>query len=88
MSVKYFVAGLAGSTLLATVAFAQTPTATTDRATQKSLYNEAQGIASHNAWQLTLFPFSSRLAIYKTLHGVWIEPSEAEPVFSDAWLSQ
>jgi sporulation protein YlmC with PRC-barrel domain len=32
MSVKYFAAGLAGSALLATVAFAQTPTATTDRA--------------------------------------------------------
>jgi sporulation protein YlmC with PRC-barrel domain len=32
MSIKYFAAGLAGSALLATVAFAQTPTATTDRA--------------------------------------------------------
>ena len=37
MSVKYFVAGLAGSTLLATVAFAQTPTATTDRANMAPL---------------------------------------------------
>jgi len=32
MLVKYITAGLAGSALLATVAFAQTPTATTDRA--------------------------------------------------------
>src|SRR5277367_684200 len=32
MLVKYIAAGLAGSALLATVAFAQTPTATTDRA--------------------------------------------------------
>jgi sporulation protein YlmC with PRC-barrel domain len=33
MLAKYMTAGLAGSALLATVAFAQTPTATTDRAT-------------------------------------------------------
>ena len=32
MLAKYMTAGLAGSALLATVAFAQTPTATTDRA--------------------------------------------------------
>src|SRR5437899_6574057 len=32
MFVKYIAAGLAGSALLASVAFAQTPTATTDRA--------------------------------------------------------
>jgi sporulation protein YlmC with PRC-barrel domain len=32
MLVKYMTAGLVGSTLLATVAFAQTPTTTTDRA--------------------------------------------------------
>lgn len=32
MSAKFMIAGLAGSALLATVAFAQTPTATTDRA--------------------------------------------------------
>jgi peptide/nickel transport system substrate-binding protein len=62
--------------------------ATTNDAKQKQLYDEAQTIASQNAWELTLFPFNTRLAIYKTLHGVWIEPSEAEPVFSDAWLSQ
>ena len=33
MLAKYTIAGLAGSVLLASVAFAQTPTATTDRAT-------------------------------------------------------
>src|SRR5882724_6612914 len=32
MLAKYIITGLAGSALLATVAFAQTPTATTDRA--------------------------------------------------------
>jgi peptide/nickel transport system substrate-binding protein len=62
--------------------------ATTDRTTQKQLYDQAQAIASQNAWELTLYPYNTRLAIYKTLHGVWIEPSEAEPVFYDAWLSQ
>ena len=34
MLAKYTIAGLAGSALLASVAFAQTPTATTDRRQQ------------------------------------------------------
>lgn len=62
--------------------------ATTDPAKQKAFYDQAQAIASREAWELTLYPFNTRLAVYKTLHGVWIEPSEAEPVFYDAWLSQ
>jgi hypothetical protein len=28
------------------------------------------------------------LGIGKSLHGVWIEPSEGEPVLSDAWLAK
>ncbi len=45
MLVKYITAGLAGSALLATVAFAQTPTATTDRA------NMAPAAASDSSFQ-------------------------------------
>jgi hypothetical protein len=45
MLAKYITAGLAGSALLATVAFAQTPTATTDRA------NMAPATASDSSFQ-------------------------------------
>jgi hypothetical protein len=47
MLVKYITAGLAGSALLASVAFAQTPTATTDRA------NMAPATASDTASDAT-----------------------------------
>jgi hypothetical protein len=45
MSAKYMTAGLVGSALLATVAFAQTPTATTERA------NMAPATASDSSFQ-------------------------------------
>jgi sporulation protein YlmC with PRC-barrel domain len=45
MSAKYIAAGLAGSALLATVAFAQSPTATSDRA------NMAPAAASSSSFQ-------------------------------------
>jgi len=45
MLAKYMTAGLVGSALLATVAFAQTPTATTDRA------NMAPATASDSSFQ-------------------------------------
>ncbi len=45
MSAKFMTAGLVGSALLATVAFAQTPTATTDRA------NMAPAAASDSSFQ-------------------------------------
>jgi len=45
MLAKYMTAGLVGSALLATVAFAQTPTATTDRA------NMAPATASESSFQ-------------------------------------
>ncbi len=47
MLAKYMMAGLAGSALLASVAFAQTPTATTDRA------NMAPAAASNSSFQGT-----------------------------------
>jgi peptide/nickel transport system substrate-binding protein len=61
--------------------------ATTDVATQKSLYDQAQAIVSRNAWDLSIFPQTTHLGIASTVHGVWIEPSEGEPVLSDSWLS-
>ena len=35
---------------------------------------------------LTHHQGATQLAISDRLHGVWIEPSEGEPVLSDAWL--
>jgi peptide/nickel transport system substrate-binding protein len=60
--------------------------ATTDRAKQKSLYEKAQKIIAENAYWVPMYPEQSLLGISKSLKGVWIEPSEGEPVFSDAWL--
>jgi len=62
--------------------------ATTDRDEQRALYAQAQQIVSDNAWQLSLYPIQTRLGIRKQLQGVWIEPSEGEPVLSDAWLTR
>jgi len=63
-------------------------TATTNRAEQKTLYGQAQQIAQSEAWELDLWPVTTDLGISKSLHGVWIEPSEGEPVLSDAWLAK
>jgi peptide/nickel transport system substrate-binding protein len=62
--------------------------ATTDRTTEQQLYNQAQALAQTEYWQLPLFPVTTDLGINKTTHDVWIEPSEGEPVLSDAWISK
>ncbi len=70
-----------GKTLLAAAA-------TTDRAEQQRLYEKAQQIIAENAYWVPMYPEQTLLGISKTLKGVWIEPSEGEPVLSDAWLEQ
>jgi peptide/nickel transport system substrate-binding protein len=60
--------------------------ATTDRAKQAELYAEAQKIIVENAYGLPTYPEQTVLGIGPQLKGVWIEPSEGEPVLSDAWL--
>jgi peptide/nickel transport system substrate-binding protein len=60
--------------------------ATTDRAKQESLYDKAQQIIAENAYWVPMYPEQTLLGISKKLKGVWIEPSEGEPVLSDAWL--
>ncbi len=61
--------------------------ATTDPATQKRLYQAAQGILAAKAWSMPMYPIQTRLAVSKRLKDVWIEVSEGEPVLSDAYLS-
>jgi peptide/nickel transport system substrate-binding protein len=60
--------------------------ATTDRAQQTKLYDKAQQIIAENAYWVPMYPEQTLLGISKKLKGVWIEPSEGEPVLSDAWL--
>ncbi|MFT3864211.1 MAG: ABC transporter substrate-binding protein [Solirubrobacterales bacterium] len=60
--------------------------ATTDRTKQKTLYEKAQKIIAENAYWVPMYPEQTLLGISDKLKGVWIEPSEGEPVFSDAWL--
>jgi peptide/nickel transport system substrate-binding protein len=60
--------------------------ATTDRAQQTKLYGKAQQIIAENAYWVPMYPEQTLLGISKKLKGVWIEPSEGEPVLSDAWL--
>lgn len=62
--------------------------ATNDRTTEKQLYYQAQVLAQKEYWELPLFPVTTDLGINSNTHGVWIEPSEGEPVLSDAWISK
>lgn len=61
-------------------------TATTDPAQQADLYRRAQARITAKAWNLPLYPIQTRLGIADRVAGVWIEPSEGEPVLSDAYL--
>ena len=60
--------------------------ATTDRKQQETLYSKAQQIIAENAYWVPMYPEQTLLGVSKKLKGVWIEPSEGEPVLSDAWL--
>lgn len=60
---------------------------TLDPAEQKRLYAKAQKIVSDEAVTLGLYTRTSSLAIDQDkLRDVWLEASQGEPVFSDAWL--
>lgn len=61
---------------------------TTDPAKLTELYNSVQQIVAENAYHLGLYPQTTRLVGKKHLRDVWIEPSEGEPVLSDAWLAR
>ena len=62
------------------------PPRPTDRTKQEQLYDKAQQIIAENAYSVPMYPEQTLLGISKKLKGVWIEPSEGEPVLSDAWL--
>ena len=55
---------------------------------RRALYYQAQQIASRQYLQLTTYPQSSRLGIYKTTQGVRLEPSLAVTYLYDAWVNK
>lgn len=61
---------------------------TQDPEQRKALYYKAQQIASSQYLQLTTYPQSSRLGIYKTTQGVRLEPSLAVTYLYDAWVNK
>ena len=48
---------------------------TQDEATRRALYHQAQKIVASNFLQVLTYPQSTRLGVYKTAHGVRLEPS-------------
>lgn len=62
--------------------------ATTNTTEERKLYYQAQVLAQKQYWQLPLYPVTTDLGINNNTHDVWIEPSEGEPVLSDAWISK
>jgi peptide/nickel transport system substrate-binding protein len=61
---------------------------TQDAEQRRALYYQAQQLASSQYLQLTTYPQSSRLGIYKTTQGVRLEPSLAVTYLYDAWVNK
>jgi peptide/nickel transport system substrate-binding protein len=61
---------------------------TQDPAVRRQLYSRAQGLISQQYLQLTTYPQSTRLAIYKSAHGVRVEPSLTITYLYDAWVTK
>jgi len=61
---------------------------TQDQDVRRQLYHQAQQTISQQYLQLTTYPQSTRLAIYKTAHGVRVEPSLTITYLYDAWVTK
>lgn len=62
--------------------------ATQDPSQRQALYHQAQAVASSQYLQLTTYPQSTRLGIYKTTQGVRLETSLAVTYLYDAWVNK
>ena len=71
---------------LATVIQAGNSAATTEEANAK--YAEAQQIIQDDAPAVGLYTQTTSIASAKNLHDVWLEKSQGEPVFSDAYFTK
>ncbi|BAP41582.1 ABC transporter oligopeptide-binding protein [Pseudomonas sp. StFLB209] len=62
--------------------------ATQDPEQRRQIYYQAQKQVAAEYLQLATYPQSTRLGIYKTAHGVRLEPSLAVTYLYDAWVSK
>lgn len=69
-------------------ALVQDALATQDPAERQRIYRQVQAIASSQYLQLTTYPQSTRLGIYKTTQGVRLETSLAVTYLYDAWVNK
>lgn len=69
-------------------ALVQDALATQDPAERQRIYHQVQAIASSQYLQLTTYPQSTRLGIYKTTQGVRLETSLAVTYLYDAWVNK
>lgn len=60
---------------------------TLDPVQANQFYAQAQQIISGQAVAIGLYTQTTSLAISSKLHGVWLEASQGEPVFSDAYFT-
>ncbi|MBL1120937.1 ABC transporter substrate-binding protein [Streptomyces sp. 110] len=59
-----------------------------DTAKAGQLYQKAQQVVQDNAVSIGLYPQTSLYAVAKNLKNVWLEKSQGEPVFSDAYFTK
>ncbi len=59
-----------------------------DPAIQRTYYDKAQQIIVDQAAAVGIYTQTTSLAWQKNLHGIWIEDSQGEPVFSDAYFGK
>ena len=69
-------------------ALAQQALATLDPAERAGLYHRMQAIVASQQLQITTYPQTTRLGIYRTAHGVRLEPSLRVTSFYDAWVTK
>ncbi len=62
--------------------------ATQDAEQRRQIYHRAQQQIAAQYLELTTYPQSTRLGIYKTAHGVRLEPSLAVTYLYDAWVTK
>jgi peptide/nickel transport system substrate-binding protein len=61
---------------------------TRDRHERERLYQQAQRIISDDAASVGLYVQTTSLAVAPHLRDVWVEASQGEPVFHDAWFDR
>ena len=52
------------------------------------LYKKAQQLINHSAAGIGLYTQNSLYAVSDSLHDFWLEKSQGEPVFSDAYFTK